>query len=571
MAQAKKWAEEEIDLQSRTLLERKLVLGDVSFIRECFELPLTFGTAGLRGRVGIGPAHLGASLVAKVSWALSRHLKSISHEAVTVVVGFDARPESLHFAVLASEVIAAQGATVLLTSTPTPTPCVAFAVRHLGASAGVVVTASHNPRGDNGYKVFDQGGVQIVAPWDEQIARRMSESPPPCDILRSIGGVRPFPEDVLDAYFETVRALAEQLVPDLGDSPNAGLKIAYTPLHGVGGAALRRAIAGWSPWLTLLAVAEQEQPDGLFPTVPFPNPEEEGVLDAAIALAEGENCDAVFAHDPDVDRFSLCLPFSSKEFVRLSGDAVGLLFLDACLASQEGKPSRVFSTIVSTPAADELASLYGATLQRTLTGFKWLCHAAAEAEDFVFAYEEALGYCFAAPKGRTTIMDKDGIAAACVMARLLRRAGSGAGLVEQLFSIYERVGQWGSFSISRRHEEVGGRERMESTLRSCRVRPPKTLGGLRVTRVEDFAEGSTERPWFLGAQDLLSFDLHAGLGSEGIKAGRVMLRPSGTEAKLKAYIHLKSEFRGSEHYQEDFLVQEALSLKISEELFSHEI
>jgi phosphomannomutase len=568
LARARKWAEGDSDPLAAALVVEKIAQRDFAFLRENFLEELRFGTAGLRGAVGVGPGKMNLSLVSQTSWALGRALIKLQGSSPGVVVGFDARPESEEFANCAAETLAAQGVRVFLTQVPLPTPCVAFLVRYLKASAGVVVTASHNPRGDNGYKVFDNHGVQIVAPWEEEILELMACAPPPNRTPRSSIGVEVLPISCVDSYFNMGVALAEKLVHLEGRAEAAPLKIAYTPLHGVGGASLSRALSAWPGLVELHSVASQAEPDGTFPTIRFPNPEEEGVLDAVIDVANARDCEAVFAHDPDADRFSMCLRLLGGEFTRLSGDAVGLLFLNACLKAHSEEGREVFSTIVSSPGAEDLASLEGVPLHRTLTGFKWLCHAALGSERFLFAYEEALGYCFAAPPNMTTVMDKDGIVAAMVMARLLADAGSGAALMGSLFSLYERIGQWGSFSVTRRLEGVQGASKMGALLTEIRLRPPRKLGGLTVSSYQDYEVGGDERAWFLGEQNLLRFDLEADSLQGKVTKGRVLVRPSGTEAKLKLYIHLKSEFRGAECFAEVHRTQAQVSDRIAKTLFS---
>ena len=571
LARAKRWAEEDVVEADGLAVHRAIEALDLEFLLKGFKSPLDFGTAGLRGGVGPGPGQMNCSLVTKVSWALGEFLNKLRPGVVgaLVVIGFDARPESSLFASFAAAVLRGQGARVVLSDKPMPTPVIAFSVRHLRAQAGIVVTASHNPRGDNGFKVYDDQGIQIVTPWDTEIATLFRASPAAASIARLESGIEGLDDQVVESYLWMVQATAKSWVPFSEQAERGSFPVAYTPLHGVGAQLFERALSGFRS-LQLLSVKEQREPDGTFPTVPFPNPEEEGALDLLLQLGKANKCEAAFAHDPDADRFALCLPLGGETLTRLSGDAVALLFLDSLFEQSFDAPRAIVSTVVSSPAAKELTLAAGHRFVQTLTGFKWLCHAASEEENFAFAYEEALGYCFRAPAPFTTVMDKDGLLAGVCMARMIAREGGGRELAKRLLAIYKRIGQWGSFISALRLEGDEGKSRMESYLSRIRKDPPHSLGELRVSQVEDFSLQMSARPWYCGQQDLIAFDLVAQDERSPVREGRVLLRPSGTEAKLKLYLHLKSNYRGEAQFPVVQALQGEMAGRIARELFDAE-
>lgn len=564
--QARRFAEGDSDPSTRAELLALIAAGNLSELSLAIEPPLAFGTAGLRGAVGPGPARINEATIAVASYALAHYLLDTSQNGSRVVVGFDARPESARFARVCAEVLSAAGLHVALSATSIATPVVAYAVRKEGAQSGVVVTASHNPRGDNGFKVFDGDGVQIVGPFDEEVARRMAEAPPAREIPRNSSLITPLGESLLRDYFSDAQATAEAIVP-LSVNSGDPIMVPYTPLHGVGLAAVRAALSGLETLVRLEPVPLQAEPDGAFPTVPFPNPEEPGALDRLLAHAETLGARVACANDPDADRFALCLPLDGTTLTPLSGDALGLLLVDACLRSTKRRNPEVISTIVSSPAASLWAEKFGARTTQTLTGFKWLCHAALESDDFLFAYEEALGYCFAPAPGKTAALDKDGVLALLVAARLLVQKGGGDGLANHLLGLYREIGLWGSYSKSRRFEGPGGNERMMTQMDRLRESPDRRIGGMIVTRRIDYREQAEQRAWYLGAQDLVRFDLEADSELPGeVTHGRVLIRPSGTEPKLKAYVHLHSHFSDKSEYAEKSAAQESLARAIARQV-----
>lgn len=536
---ARQWAEHDPEADCRQWVEQALAQRDWDRLKDAFEYPLSFGTAGLRGRVGAGPARMNLATVSRVTWALGQFLldRFGASSNPLVIVGFDARPDSARFAQCAAGVLAAQGIDVLLSDTVIPTPLVAFAVRELRATAGVVVTASHNPKEDNGYKVYDDQGVQIVAPWDVAISDRMRGAPDADQIATSQEQVDSLSEDIETEYLRQVRAIADGFRVSSDPAP---LRVAYTPLHGVGGSWVNKALEPRREVLTVTAVKVQEEPDGTFPTLSFPNPEEAGVLDELKCTMSTRGIDVGMANDPDADRFALCLCVDGQ-FLQLSGDAVGLLFADACL--RRAPPfSTVVSTVVSSPALEELGQRRTARVVRTLTGFKWLCRVAIEDPRFVFAYEEALGYCFSAPLGHSAVLDKDGICAAAVMCELVLAEGGADGLYRHLCELYRELGYWEGHGRSRRFESREGPAEMACWLRGLRAAPPLRLAHMLAQTPLDFLKGADQRPSYCGASDLLQIDLVEAAVTEQDQRlptrGRVLIRPSGTEPKLKFYIHL---------------------------------
>lgn len=563
---ARRFAEGDSDPNTRAELEALIAAGNLSELRLAMDPPLAFGTAGLRGAVGPGPARINEATISVASFALAHYLRQTRHQPPKVVVGFDARPDSERLARVCAEVLSATGLQVMLSASCVATPVIAYAVRKEGAQSGVVVTASHNPRGDNGFKVFDGDGVQIVGPFDEEVARRMAEAPPPSEIPRNSKNITPLGESLLRDYFADAQATADAIVPlsALEDEP---IVVPYTPLHGVGLAGARAMLQGLEKRVELAPVPEQADPDGSFPTVPFPNPEEPGALDLLLAYAEKLGASVACANDPDADRFALCLPLAGTGLTRLSGDALGLLLVDACLRSTKRRNPEVISTIVSSPAASLLAEKFGARTTQTLTGFKWLCHAALESDDFLFAYEEALGYCFAPAPGRTAALDKDGLLALLVSVRLLAQKGGGEGLANHLLGLYREIGLWGSYARSRRFEGPGSEERMMTQMDRLRETPDRRIGGMLVTRLVDYREQAEQRPWYLGAEDLVRFDLEADSDLPGeVTHGRVLIRPSGTEPKLKAYVHLHSHFSDKSEYAEKSAAQESVARAIARQV-----
>jgi phosphomannomutase len=519
---ARAWVASDPDPSTRAELAALVEGGDTAAIRERFENPLSFGTAGLRGAIGAGPARMNRLAVRKTTAGLARWVLDQGAAAARagIVVGRDARHGSADFARDVVDVASGAGLRVRVLPRPLPTPITAFAVKHLQATAGVMITASHNPAADNGYKVYASDGAQVIPPDDALIAKAAEEVP-----LDVAGTVRlPVGEgevvdeaELLDAYRRKVFAFLDPVGP-------RRLTIVYTPMHGVGGAVLPGLMgqAGFGP---LSSVAAQADPDPDFPTVAFPNPEEPGALDLAFVDAVRLHADIVLANDPDADRLAAAVfDPGSGGWRRLTGDELGVLLADHVLRSTAGDDRLVATTIVSSTMLSKMAAAAGVAYVETLTGFKWIARAARRrlGTRLVFGYEEALGY-----EVGDVVSDKDGLSAALVAAEVAARAkDEGSSVVARLDELACRFGvhltsQWSlRLSGSEAHAEMAG------IVARWRAEPPAELGGLAVEEVVDLAAGTAELP----PTDALVFRL--------AESSRVVLRPSGTEPKLKAYLEV---------------------------------
>jgi phosphomannomutase len=490
---------------------------------------LRFGTAGIRGEVGPGSARMNRATVIRVTRGLVDYLVDRGRGAGPVVVGFDARPTSRGFAEDTVGVLAAAGVSVHAFGEVAPTPLVAHTALRLGATAAVVVTASHNPPADNGYKVYDANGAQIVEPVDLDIAAAVDGVGPAIDVPRVESALSA--REIVVVGDEAVEAYLDDVFAFRGQPPGAEpLSIVYTPLHGVAGdiavAALRRA--GHED---VVPVAEQFEPDGRFPTVAFPNPEEPGALDLAEALASQVGADLVLANDPDGDRLAVSVPVDDV-WRRLSGNDLGLLLADFVLERTGHVSGRlVVSTIVSCPMLASIAEEHGARSEVTLTGFKWIANAALAGEaqglSFVFGYEEALGYTIG-----PTVRDKDGISAAVWFADLAARcAASGETVLDRLARLYVRHGLWVSAPRSIHRTGPDGLAALTAGLDRLVTDTPSRLGGLAVEGVTDYRSGAERRPRWLPDTPLVVLHLEGG--------SRVLARPSGTEPKMKIYADVR--------------------------------
>jgi phosphomannomutase len=537
---ARDWVEGDPDPDTRSALQAIIDDGNKEELQAAVAEPLTFGTAGIRGEVGPGPGRMNRATVIRTTAGLVRHLldRHGGPPEQSVVLGFDARPDSRVFAEDTAGVLAAAGIRVAFFREVTPTPLVAFAAKHLNAPAAVVITASHNPPADNGYKVYDANAAQIIPPTDVAISDAISGVGRAADVARSeevFAGssalVTPVPDDIFDVYAAEVGAARPN--PQVSD-----LRIVYTPLHGVGGETLLRMCLA-AQHTGLIPVPEQSRPDGSFPTVRFPNPEEPGALDLALDLARDAGADLLLANDPDADRLAVAVPMMG-EWRLLSGNELGALLGDYVLRYWH-HPERpiVVNSVVSSPMLGRIAALRGAVHETSLTGFKWIINAGLALEErgegrFAFGYEEALGYSV----GRT-VRDKDGISAAIVMADLAaEEANAGRGVMDRLHQLWEEVGLWVSAQHSVVRAGPDGQDELLAAVDKLGEDPPDRLGGIQVTGVTDYRKGEEGRPFWLGKQDLIELTLGA--------AGRALVRPSGTEPKLKIYVDLSDE-PGSDH------------------------
>ncbi|MGO9779222.1 MAG: phospho-sugar mutase [Streptosporangiaceae bacterium] len=549
-AAARAWIADDPDPADRAELTAILDAGDDAELAARFGEPLTFGTAGIRGPVGAGPARMNRATVRRVAAGLARYLRSAVPDAAVpdaagrpVVVGFDARRGSEPFAAEAAAVLTGAGRPVLRFGPPVPTPVLAFAVRHLRAAAGVMVTASHNPREDNGVKVYSADGAQIVPPADTGIAEAAAQAGPLPEVPLGGRGELLGP-GLVDAYLDAVVPAAlptsstgPVLPAGATSSPastegpaargRAALRVAYTPLHGVGGSTLLRAFAR-AGFGTPAVVAAQAEPDGAFPTLPRPNPEEPGVLDRLLAEGERSGADLLLANDPDADRLAAAIPGAAGWRV-LTGDEVGVLLADHLLRHEPHPDRRLLvTTVVSADLLGRMAAAAGAGYAETLTGFKWIMRAADEepGRAFLFGYEEALGYAVT-----DLVRDKDGMSAALTLADAAAEAKrQGGSLATRLDDLARRFGLFatGQFSVAL--------ENGAALLEAARAKPPISLLGEPVTVIDDLGlglrsrEDGTKDPLALPRSDVIIW--RCGEGT------RVALRPSGTEPKVKFYLQV---------------------------------
>lgn len=530
------WLAGDPDPQTRAELQALVRAEQLGELAERFGRPVAFGTAGLRALMGAGPARMNRAVVRRATFGLARWLAHSVPDAAQrgVVVARDGRHHSVEFSAETASVLAAAGIPAWLFPTGTPTPLAAFAVTALGAAAGVVVTASHNPKGYNGYKVYGPNGAQVLPAEEEAIAKHMADAGPANAIptlaeqdARAKGLLREVGPQVRERYLDAI--LAQCRHPAEGRD----VVLCYTAMHGVGGSLALQALqrAGFS---RVHVVAEQQLPDPEFPTVEFPNPEEPGALDRARRLAEVVGAELVLANDPDADRLAVAIRTRRGELRQLTGNEVGVL-LGYYLLTQGKRPVRplVLATVVSSTQLGHIARALGADYEETLTGFKWIANAAlaraAKGAHFVFAYEEALGYAVG-----PAVHDKDGMGAAVAMADLAGWARArGATVADVLEEVAQKYGVYASLQRSVTLPGASGVTTIASVMRGFREDAPERIAERRVLAVQDYAAGrrtagGESRALELPRSNLLAFELAGG--------ARVMLRPSGTEPKLKLYV-----------------------------------
>jgi phosphomannomutase len=509
------WIEGDPDIEDRETLHGLLASNDEAELHRRFDAPLTFGTAGLRGPVMAGPAGMNRYTVRRATQGVVAWLNETGADTERgVVVGRDGRRGSESFNNEVVAVLVGAGVKVFEMPGPLPTPLVAYCVKRLGAAAGIMVTASHNPPEDNGYKLYSGDGSQIIPPNDQIVERFANHATTPELGERSSNHHRWISQDLLDEYRH--HFTQRFAVPGGSD-----LAITYTPLHGVGGATMMElfAEAGYS---SVTPVTAQFEPDGAFPTLPFPNPEEPGALDLAMARADEVGSRLVIANDPDADRLGAAVR-GEDEWHVLRGDQIGWLLASSILPAMNDPRDVVATTVVSSTLLRDMARDAGVSFAMTLTGFKWLARAAGEGV-LRFGYEEALGFAV-----DPEVADKDGLSAALALAHLaddLRRRDQT--LLDRLDEIETRFGVHSVFQLSLRAEGPTGLRAIVDAVQSLRDRPPTTLGGLEVSAFFDLAHGFEG----LGPTDGVLLRLGA--------FGRVVVRPSGTEPKLKAYIEIVS-------------------------------
>jgi len=532
---ARAWMAQDPDAVTREELSELLARvedGDTEAaadLEDRFSTRLAFGTAGLRGTLGAGSNRMNRVLVAQAAAGFAAYLLERSGgETPTVVVGYDGRRNSDVFARDSVEIFAGAGLNAILLPRLLPTPVLAFAVRHLGADAGVMVTASHNPPDDNGYKVYLGGadeGAQIVSPADAEIAahiQRIADEGNITTLPRSVGYANA-PESVVEAYVSATAAVAP------APAAAEGLNWVYTAMHGVGWETVSRVLteAGY-PQPTV--VEAQIHPDGRFPTVAFPNPEEPGAMDLSFETARAVDAELVIANDPDADRLAVAIPDADSEdgWRRLTGNEIGLLlgWRAARLAAEgagsgiggdAGAPASLACSLVSSPGLQAVAEHYGLEFHSTLTGFKWI----SRAPGIVFGFEEALGYLV----NPMTVRDKDGISAAVALLGMASEArAQGRTVADLLQEFRDTFGAFASDQISVRVSDVS---EIAGIMAALRAQPPGAVGEIAVSRIDDLLQGVDGFP----PGDVLRLWLDDG--------SRLIVRPSGTEPKLKLYLDVR--------------------------------
>ena len=507
--EVKAWIADDPDPVTAAQLQSYLDAGDEAALKPLFNGFLQFGTAGLRGPIGAGPSCMNRAVVGRAAAGIATYMKERGMKSV--VIGRDARYGSEDYTFESAEILSGAGMDVYILPRPLPTPVLAFATAHLKCDVGIMVTASHNPPQDNGYKVYigpDADGIayassQIINPTDGFIASDIAA----VTSLKSLPRGKSWTvlgEDVITEYIQRTIKLA----PRPGD-----IKIVYTAMHGVGTETLQR-VFNHAGFATLILVDEQCTPDPDFPTVAFPNPEEPGAIDLALAKARDFGADLVIANDPDADRCAAAINDSKVGWRMLRGDELGVIFGEWIART---KPRGTMgNSIVSSSALRKIAAHYGVDFQEVLTGFKWL----AKIEDLAYGYEEAIGYAV----DSETVNDKDGISAALFLAQIamdLKR--DGLTLENLLDEVWARHGFHGTEQISIRVADMAAITRLLATFR---VNPPREIGGRAVSGIDDLAAPTDGLP----PTDGLRIWLDGGV--------RIIIRPSGTEAKLKCYIEV---------------------------------
>ena len=513
--QARQWREQDLDPDTRAELDQLIVQASadneeiagkaVDELAVAFAGPLEFGTAGLRGRIGPGPARMNRIVVTQAAAGFARWLEANGHGGGKVIVGYDARHKSADFARDTAEIFRGAGFEVLLTDEPTPTPVVAFGIQHYGCVAGIVVTASHNPPQDNGYKVYLGDGSQIVPPTDAEIAAQIADvAAGEWPALPREDGWTVVGDDLREAYVARVATL----VPEAGD-----VRWVHTAMHGVGSRVVRMAAerAGFQP---ANEVTEQAEPNPDFPTVSFPNPEEPGAIDLALQLASETDADVVIANDPDADRCAVATKIAGT-WRMLTGDELGSLLGDDAI--RRGVPGVLANSVVSSTLLRTMAEASSRDHRTTLTGFKWI----GRVPELGYGYEEAIGYCI----DPEAVPDKDGIATAMTVLRLVGELkADGLTIADRLDEIMRTYGLHATRQLSVR---VADLSIIADAMARLRANPPASLLGEPVT-VTDLTDGLGDLP---GTDAVL-------IEGEYV---RVVCRPSGTEPKLKCYLQVRFE------------------------------
>ncbi|MEZ9409476.1 phospho-sugar mutase [Vibrio lentus] len=552
MQDAMNWLARDPDPRTREELQHLIDKKMHAELEDRFTQRLEFGTAGLRGKVGCGPNRMNRLVIQETATGLGHYLiEHVANAAIRgVVVGYDGRLDSKQFAIDTASVLTALGIKVYLTANVAATPIVAFGIEHFNAAAAVVVTASHNPPEYNGFKVYWENGAQIIPPHDAGIADEIDVASTKPIPLISLSDAEKQGNLVwlTEGYYQTYRAAINQSPYVRNDIDSAHTTVTYTAMHGVG-AQMAEDLLHDGGFHKVFSVAEQREPDGHFPTVNFPNPEEKGAMDLVVNLAKSVDADIACANDPDADRFAVAVKADDTvrtddaSYKMLTGDQVGVLFAHYLLSKPHIKNQLVGNSIVSSTLLEKVANSHGATYFQTLTGFKWLANIGMQLEDeqneFLFAYEEALGYTIG-----TQVRDKDGLSALVVFAQLVEELKSQGRTVWDLLAQISlehgvHTNAQRSIALDPDSPSIG------SKLRSAQ---PKTIGGVTVSVIEDlqsslrYIVGGDTETINLPTSDVLIYHLEDG--------SRIIVRPSGTEPKVKVYYETVTKFEGSETYDE---------------------
>ena len=509
LAEVRAWIQDDPDPKTAAQLNALLEVADEKTLRQYFAGFLEFGTAGLRGPLGPGPSCMNQAVVGKTAAGIVKYMKERS--LTSVVIGRDARHGSEIFEHISAEIFSGAGFSVSVLPRPLPTPVLAFAVNELSADVGVMVTASHNPGSDNGYKVYLGGevdgvtyrGSQIISPADKQISAHIKSVQSLKEVARG-SSWQILDEDIVEKYVERTKVLA----PRPGD-----LKIVYTAMHGVGTKTLQRVFhrAGFP---SLILVQSQAQPDPDFPTLPFPNPEELGALDLALETAKAFDADLVIANDPDADRCSVAIKGRDLTWRALRGDEIGAILGEVMAKSAQS--GTLANSIVSSSVLSKIAVQHNLNFEETLTGFKYI----AKIPDLIFGYEEAIGFCV----DSHTVNDKDGISAALLLAQIATDLKSeGKTLNDLLDEIWRTYGFHATEQISIRVNDLAV---ISTIMNSLRTEPMSEIAGFKVLSMDDLAKPAHSLP----PTDGLRFTLEQNI--------RIIIRPSGTEPKIKCYIEI---------------------------------
>ncbi|WP_367990224.1 phospho-sugar mutase [Vibrio sp. NTOU-M3] len=546
MEQVTHWFQRDPDPRTREELQYLIDEKMHEELDDRFSTRLEFGTAGLRGKVGCGPNRMNRLVIQETATGLGHYLIDNVDNACQrgVVIGYDGRPDSEQFAHDTAAVLTALGIKVYLTHKVAPTPVAAFGVKHFNAAAAVVVTASHNPPEYNGFKVYWENGAQIIPPHDSGIAAEIDLAATKPIPLMSLDDAQA--HDLLvwlkDDYYETYRQTINASPLLTNHTDPLSITIAYTAMHGVG-AEMAETLLKDAGFNSVISVAEQREPDGNFPTVNFPNPEEAGAMDMVISLADSVEAQLACANDPDADRFAVAVRKPDGKYQMLTGDQVGCLFGHYLLNRTRPNEQLVGNTIVSSSLLNKIAQSHGAHYYQTLTGFKWLTNIAMQQQDesksFLFAYEEALGYTVG-----NAVWDKDGLSAMVAFAQLAAELYSqGKTIWDQLEALYREHGMYINTQLSMALDPsappVGDK---------LRASPPQEIAGRKVKVIEDlktslrFVSGGDTEAINLPASDVLIYHL------EG--SARVIVRPSGTEPKLKCYYEVVESFETQDSFEQ---------------------